>query len=138
MAPCEYPDMTILVLGHFLAASSTRLALFLLASLITHLHDATNAGGVVNTLDSHLVVSELLGESSEERGSGSGADVAHLGGATGEDDSYVLALAAEAVLGRATGASTKTTKASETAEVAEAASASTGRSTGRSSGRSSE
>jgi hypothetical protein len=28
IAPWEYPDMTILVLGHFLAASVTRLALF--------------------------------------------------------------------------------------------------------------
>jgi len=97
---------------------NSRFDLHLLGTgLVTHLHDTTNTGGILNTLDSELVASELLSKSLEERRSGSSADVAHFSGTAGEDDSYVLAVAAETILSGTTKATAAATcRSKEAAE----------------------
>jgi hypothetical protein len=84
-------------------------------SLVTHLHNTTNTGSILNTLDSEFIASELLSKSLEERRSGSSADVAHLSGSAGKDDSYVLAVAVETILSGTTEATAAATGRSKEA-----------------------
>lgn len=101
---------------------------------ITTRNDASNISRVFNTLNSQLVVADLLGQGLEEWRASRSPDIARLRCATGKDDSVVLALAvSKSVLCRAgeasTGAANATTNGTAAAAAAATATAITAKAT---------